>query len=185
MSKLVFIDTIRLSSEGNLIVGNKPGIVSLSDVSKLIGAESQADIQSFGLFERSTPNYATYYPEASAEDLNPKESEFIEPVFRALSAVTILSSYDAVNFAFDPEILNRSKSLLLGQSVMIDHETALGNIIGAVSEVSWQESYKTRGATKPIPAGINSVLKIDGKANPRIARAIMMDPPGIHSTTVS
>ena len=73
--------------------------------------------------------------------------------------------------------------LLLGQTVNCDHETNIGNAIGAVSQVMWQESYKDGSFT--IPAGINGILKIDGKANPRIARGILMEPPSIHSNSVT
>lgn len=73
--------------------------------------------------------------------------------------------------------------MLLGQTVNCDHETNIGNAIGAVSQVMWQESYKDGSFT--IPAGINGILKIDGKANPRIARGILMEPPSIHSNSVT
>lgn len=73
--------------------------------------------------------------------------------------------------------------MLLGQTVNCDHETNIGNAIGAVSQVMWQESYKDGHFT--IPAGINGILKIDGKANPRIARGILMEPPSIHSNSVT
>ena len=73
--------------------------------------------------------------------------------------------------------------ILLGQTVNCDHETNIGNAIGAVSQVMWQESYKDGSFT--IPAGINGILKIDGKANPRIARGILMEPPSIHSNSVT
>jgi len=36
-----------------------------------------------------------------------------------------------------------------------------------------------------VPAGINAIMKIDGKSNPRIARGIMMSPPSIHSNSVT
>ena len=76
-----------------------------------------------------------------------------------------------------------SMKMLLGQTVNCDHETNIGNAIGAVSQVMWQESYKDGSFT--IPAGINGILKIDGKANPRIARGILMEPPSIHSNSVT
>jgi hypothetical protein len=73
--------------------------------------------------------------------------------------------------------------MLLGQTVNCDHETNIGNAIGAVSQVMWQEAYKDGSFT--IPGGINGILKIDGKANPRIARGILMEPPSIHSNSVT
>lgn len=80
-------------------------------------------------------------------------------------------------------VLKASMKLMLGQTVNCDHETSIGNAIGSVSQVMWQEGY-TDGKFK-IPAGINGVLKIDGKSNPRIARGILMEPPSIHSNSVT
>jgi hypothetical protein len=56
--------------------------------------------------------------------------------------------------------------------------------MGAVKDVMWEESYKTPGGIV-IPSGINARMKLDGKSHPRVARAIMMDPPSIHSTSVT
>ena len=75
-------------------------------------------------------------------------------------------------------------SLLKGATVNVDHEMAVGNAIGSVFDVFWQNAYTTAEGKK-IPAGINAVLKIDGKSNPRLARGIMMDPPSIHSNSVT
>jgi hypothetical protein len=72
----------------------------------------------------------------------------------------------------------------VGQTINVDHETALGNAIGVVTEVKWQNSYKTDKGNI-VPAGFNATLKIDGKSNPRIARGIMMSPPSIHSNSVT
>ena len=81
------------------------------------------------------------------------------------------------------DVLKRSMKLMLGQTVNCDHETDIGNAIGAVSKVMWQEAYKDGNIF--VPAGMNGVLKIDGKANPRIARGILMEPPSIHSNSVT
>jgi hypothetical protein len=72
---------------------------------------------------------------------------------------------------------------MVGQTINIDHEMALGNAIGTVKSVEWQNAYTANGVK--IPAGFNAVLKIDGKSNPRIARGIMMDPPSIHANSVT
>ena len=69
--------------------------------------------------------------------------------------------------------------MLVGQTVNCDHSTDVANAIGSVKQTFWQESFKQDGIV--IPAGINGVLKIDAKANPRLARGILMDPPSIHS----
>lgn len=138
-------------------------------------------ISEFGLFG-SDIDYNTYYPDLNPEDLTPQDTEFIQPMFRLLSATIVSKNYNPTDFSKNG-VLKASMPLLLGQTVNCDHETNIGNAIGAVSKVMWQNSYKYGDFT--IPAGINGILKIDGKANPRIARGIMMDPPSIHSNSVT
>lgn len=173
---------IRLSSGHTLITGHKPPLVDLKKFAEEIIGNDSIDIASFGLFEQATPNYATYYPEVSAEDLAPKEDEFIYPVFRMLSE-TIVSKGVPIDFS-KPGVLKASMPMLLGQTINIDHEMAVGNAIGALSNVFWQNASKDAQGKK-IPAGINAIMKIDGKSNPRIARGIMMNPPSIHSNSVT
>lgn len=176
------IGNITLGVGHSLILGNVPRMIDPSKLSKLITEETTAEVESFGLWESSSPNYSTYYPDVTAEDLKPNEDEFIEPVFRLLSEVIV---YKGIPIDFTKKgILKKSMSKLLGQTVNIDHEVMVGNAIGAVSKVFWQDSYKTKTGVV-VPAGINGVLKIDGKSNPRIARGIMMEPPSIHSNSVT
>ena len=103
-------------------------------------------------------------------------------MFRLLSETIVSKNWNPTDFGQNG-VLKASMKLLLGQTVNCDHETNIGNAIGAVSQVMWQESYKDGSFT--IPAGINGILKIDGKANPRIARGILMEPPSIHSNSVT
>jgi hypothetical protein len=177
-------DTIRLSFAHNLIVGNVPAPVELEKFSGILEKESKLDLESFGIFETASPNYSTYYPDVTAEDLNPKDGEFIEPIYRALSEVIVHKQWNPIDFSLN-NVLKNSMSLLKGQSVYIDHETAVGNAVGAIKDVFWQGSYKVNGNGILVPAGINARLKVDGKSNPRIARGILMDPPSIHSTSVT
>lgn len=142
---------------------------------------TQESVQQLGLFGGNI-NYHTYYPELQEEDLKPKDNEFIEPVFRLLSATIVSKNWMPTDFSA-PGVLKSSMKYMLGQTVNCDHETDIGNAIGAVSKVMWQEAYKDGNIF--IPAGMNGVLKIDGKANPRIARGILMDPPSIHSNSVT
>ena len=103
-------------------------------------------------------------------------------MFRLLSKTIVSKNWNPTDFGQNG-VLKASMNMLLGQTVNCDHETNIGNAIGAVSQVMWQESYKDGSFT--IPAGINGILKIDGKANPRIARGILMEPPSIHSNSVT
>nr|UWD60422.1 MAG: hypothetical protein [Bacteriophage sp.] len=127
-------------------------------------------------------DYNTYYPNLDKSELTPKDEEFIEPMFRLLSETIVSKNWNPTDFGQNG-VLKASMKRLLGQTVNCDHETNIGNAIGAVSQVMWQESYKDGSFT--IPAGINGILKIDGKANPRIARGILMEPPSIHSNSVT
>ena len=142
---------------------------------------SKESVEKLGLFG-SDIDYNTYYPNLTKEDLTPNADEFIEPVFRLLSATIVSKNWNPTDFS-QPGVLKASMKMLLGQTVNCDHSTDIGNAIGSVSQVMWQEGYKDGNFM--IPAGINGVLKIDGKANPRIARGILMDPPSIHSNSVT
>lgn len=173
-------ETIILNSAHAMIMSHKPEILKMAQINEKLRDEPQ-EISQFGLFDNSTPNYTTYYPDVNAEDLQPKDSEFVEPVFRMLSNVTVHARFNPIYFPVD--VLKASMHKIVGQTVNIDHEMAVGNAIGTVKSVEWQDSYKSKGVT--IPAGFNAVLKIDGKSNPRIARGIMMDPPSIHANSVT
>lgn len=174
---------INLSSAHSIIIGNKPDKVKVqSVVDKLNGDNDNTLVQSYGLFDTASPNYSTYYPDVKKEDLNPGDDEFINPVFRLLSETIV---YKGIPIDFSRKgVLKKSMPMLLGQTINIDHEIAVGNAIGAISDTFWQNSYKTQSGVV-VPAGINGVLKIDGKSNPRIARGIMMEPPSIHSNSVT
>lgn len=178
-----YTGVIRLSSAHAMVIGHLPTKVKIDQLAQQLNSDNnQTKIESFGLWEVATPNYATFYPDVTPEDFNPKEEEFIEPVFRLLSE-TIVSKGAPIDFGKEG-VLKNSMKKLLGQTINIDHETAIGNAIGSVSEVYWQESYKTKSGVV-VPAGINGKFKIDGKSNPRIARGIMMSPPSIHSNSVT
>ena len=142
---------------------------------------SKESVSQFG-FWGGEIDYNTYYPDLKPEELTPKDEEFIEPMFRLLSATIVSKNWNPTDFSQNG-VLKASMRMLLGQTVNCDHETNIGNAIGAVSQVIWQDEYKDGSFV--IPAGINGILKIDGKANPRIARGILMDPPSIHSNSVT
>lgn len=180
-----FLDTLKLGFDNNLITGNLPDKVNMEQLNEKISKQKSVDsqIESFGLFDKNTSNYNTYYPGVTSEDLMPKDDDFIQPIFRALSEVIVHKDYNPVDFGMN-DALKKSMPLLVGATVNADHEMAIGNAMGAVMENSWQKAYTTENGLL-IPAGINSKLKIDGKSHPRVARAILMDPPAIHSTSVT
>lgn len=183
-----YLDSMIIGSGHSIMSGNIPEVVQEKD--KLVQLTenffswtntSKESVQSLG-FWGGDIDYNTYYPEINPDELTPKDNEFITPMFRLLSETIVSKNYNPTDFSRNG-VLKASMKLLLGQTVNCDHETNIGNAIGAVSKVVWQDSYKDGKFV--IPGGINGILKIDGKANPRIARGILMDPPSIHSNSVT
>lgn len=175
------IELLDLNMGHSIIRGHKPANLPIEGIERVQHEAKKADLNSFGLFDTSTPNYYTYYPEVKPEDLNPQDAEFIYPVFRLLSSIVIYPTRLAIDFT-EGNVLRNSMPLLKGQSLYVDHEMTTGNVMGSIMDVMWQEEYVTDGVK--VPAGINGLLMIDGKSNPRVARAIMMTPPAIHSSSV-
>ena len=178
------LDSITIGSGHSIMAGYIPPSVEkekfIENYYKWTKANPES-ISRFG-FWGGDIDYNTYYPNLNPDELKPKDDEFIEPIFRLLSETIVSKNYNPTDFSQNG-VLKASMKLLLGQTVNCDHETNIGNAIGSVSQVIWQEAYKDGNFI--IPAGINGVLKIDGKANPRIARGILMEPPSIHSNSVT
>lgn len=179
-----FIDSLTIDSGHGILTSHIPAVVGVQQFVENFyqwKKPTPESVAQFGLFGDGL-NYHTYYPDVKVEELQPKADEFIEPMFRLLSATIVSKNWNPTDFGAGG-VLKASMGLLLGQTVNVDHSTEIGNAIGSVSKVAWQEAYKDGNIF--IPAGINGVLKIDGKANPRIARGILMEPPSIHSNSVT
>lgn len=176
----IYQGSVRLGMGHGLIVGHGPRLAKLG----LVEADAaMRAIQSFGLFEVGTPDTATYYKDVTAEDLAPKEGDYVRPVFRALSEVIVRKQYDPIDFGHNKGVLKESQNLLLGQSIYTNHEAAVGNEVGVVSKTFWDQGY---GVDKyNIPAGINFEALVDGKNHPRLARNLLSDPPVVHSNSVT
>ena len=183
MPENIFISSMVLGADHSIMVNNVPTGVKLDAFSEKYfeaAKKTPESLEKFGLFG-SNIDYNTYYPNAEPADFDPAKDEFIEPVFRLLSACIVSKNYMPTEFS--EEVIKASMPLMVGQTVNCDHSTDIGNAIGSVKEVAWQDAYTEGG--KRIPGGMNGVLKIDAKANPRIARGINMDPPSIHSNSVT
>lgn len=179
-----FLDEMTMGAGHSILLSHISNSVNLNSLNETFYKACNKDrksISSYGLFG-SGLDYNTYYPDVTPEEFNPNESDFIEPVFRMLSNCIVSKNYTPTEFS--EEVLKASMNLLVGQTVNCDHETSVGNAIGVVKEVFWQDSYRDESGVI-VPGGINAKLKIDSKANPRIARGINMDPPSIHSNSVT
>lgn len=184
MSNIIEDDIVRLAFGQSLVMNNLNDLALTKRTIKTSGeADKHLDTSSFGLFESATPNFHTYYPDVKLEDLTPKEEDFVNPVFRALSEVIVNKKYDPIDFGMNRALRGSTKKLL-GQAVFPNHEAIVGNEVGSVSDVIWQDSYTADGGIQ-VPGGINATFKIDAKSHPNIARKILMSPPAIHSDSVT
>jgi hypothetical protein len=119
------------------------------------------------------------------DQINPKDTDYIYPLFRALSA-TLLSG---VWIDFSKEgVLKEAVPLYLGQTVYTDHgrrqllwgrDVSVNDWVGAISSAVWDEKGEQ---TAGIP-GINVEMKIDWTMDVKLARGLLMKPPAIHSTS--
>ena len=169
-----FTDVMVISGGHSLMVSHVPEKVasgSLSDNFYKATKKDKESIERFGMWGGSL-NFNSFSPEVTPEMLKPKDEEFIEPMFRMLSSTVVSKNYNPTYFS--AEVLRESMPLLVGQTINLDHDMDVGNAIGAVKSVEWQDSYEVDGII--IPSGINGIFKIDGMSNPRIARGIMIDP---------
>lgn len=181
-------DVMVLGGAHSLMVSNVPDSVDVHTLSEnfyrmssSLSDNPRKSLETFGMWG-GTLNINQFIPGVTPEMMSPKDKDFIEPMFRLLSSTVVAKGYNPTEFP--EEVLKASLPLLVGQSVNLDHNTDVANAIGAVKSVEWQEAYMDDSGVI-IPAGINGILKIDGLSNPRIARGILMDPPSIHSNSVT
>lgn len=179
MPPRILMDTMTLNAGHSLMISHTRGNIDL--ISKnLFEGKKEDNLERFGLFGGNN-NYNTYDSNVTPSDFEASKEEFIEPLFRLLSNCIVAKH--SIPTEFPADVLKESMPLLIGCTINCDHETDIANAIGSVKSVTWQDSYTIGNRT--IPAGINGVFKIDAKANPRIARGINMDPPSIHSNSVT
>src|SRR6266436_2141291 len=115
----------------------------------------------------------------SVQALKPVESDYIYPVFRALSASVIPGYW--LDYSL-PGVLEESASMLQGQTVYKNHDFMdVEQWVGVVNRSFWDPAGEHSGN---VP-GINVEMKIDWRMNPRIARGLLMQPPAIHSASVT
>ncbi len=123
-------------------------------------------------------------PAQSIDQVVPKDSDFIYPLFRALSAALIPGYW--VDFSKEG-VLKKALPLFMGQTVYKNHGESVGlwggrqfdveKWLGSVSQAEWDAKGDKVGG---VP-GVNVEMKIDAVMNPRIARGLLMKPPAIHS----
>jgi hypothetical protein len=112
-------------------------------------------------------------------DILPREEDYISVNFRALSKTIVEGHW--IDWSKD-NVLKDSMPLLLGATVYPNHDFSdINNWLGSVRNVVWDE----QGSQAEGVPGINAEYKIDALMNPRIARGLLMQPPAIHSTSMT
>lgn len=112
-------------------------------------------------------------------DVLPQDGDYIQVDFRALSKTIVTGHW--LDWTRD-NVLKDSVELLPGATVYANHNFFdINGWLGSVANAAWDEKGEASGG---VP-GINVRYKIDALMNPRIARGLMMDPPAIHSTSMT
>jgi hypothetical protein len=143
-------------------------------------------LEQYGLFGGASNNMNTFNPDINVNsDVVPKEEDFIRVPFRLLSSTVVATySWRATDFG-DELVLKKSMKKLIGKPVYIDHDTeSVVNNVGVIESVKWTAAKKGENG-EVIPAGIDGILKIDAKANPKVARGVLSSPPSIGSFSVT
>ena len=143
----------------------------------------KAMLDSFGIFG-TDGNFNTFYAGLDVpNDVVPKPEDFIDVPYRLLSETIVAAgSWRSTSFA-KVGVLKAAMDKLVMKPVFTDHNTDSANWVGYVAAVKWAESFTAPDGTK-IPAGIDGVIRIDAKSNPKVARGAMLGVIGSNSVTV-
>lgn len=114
------------------------------------------------------------YPSGGDSTPTPDLDEFLHARFRALSKIYIADYFLDLR---KNDVLKNSTPLLKDQTVYADHRVSVHNWLGVVEASQWDEQYN--------PPGIDADIKIDIAANPKIVRGLTIQPPAIHSASVT
>lgn len=138
--------------------------------------------ESLAIMEQFGVNADRIDPSSFPDGVYPKPEDFVSVPFRLLSATTVAAgSWRATDFS-DEAVLKESAPLLDKKPLYTEHNTILSNWIGVVNAPQWSSERIATDGSK-IPAGIDGIVSIDAKMNPRIARGVLLG--GIFSNSVT
>ena len=127
-------------------------------------------------------NDPKYYKDLKVADIIPKPEDFVDVPYRLISATTVgAGSWKAADFS-DENVLKASVNKLVNKPIYKDHETDTDNWVGLVKSTKWSPAKIQNGIT--IPAGIDGLLAIDAKTNPKVARGALLGAIQSNSVTV-
>jgi len=140
------------------------------------------ETKSFGSIFGSI-NSSKFYEGVNNQNIIPKEEDFIDVPFRLISSTIVgAGTWKATDFGKNESVLKGSMPLLEGKPLYKDHETDLDNWVGVVKAVKWTGSVTKKGVK--IPSGIDGIVSIDAKTNPKVARGVLLGSIFSNSVTV-
>lgn len=169
--------TVTLGLGHSLIYNNAQEVVPISQLENFEQA-----YQSFGLYGMMTDDSISQLESTTGNSNGDTDENFIYPIFRGLSQTIVRKKWDPIDFT-KKGVLENSLDLLVGQTVYTDHYAYVGNQVGVIIKAFWDKGYTTDGVK--VPPGINIQLKIDAKNNKKLADSLTMDPPALHSNSVT
>ncbi|MEN9917294.1 MAG: hypothetical protein RLY40_1226, partial [Pseudomonadota bacterium] len=163
-----------------LICQNKPLLINNN--SNVISNKGNSALSNFSYYDGDDPN--KFYTEIkSVKDIMPKDEEFLRIGFRLLSATIVgANSWKTTDFT-NEDILKAAKDKLVGKSIFKEHDQDVANWVGIIESVKWSDAKTQDGVS--VPAGIDGILKIDCKTNPKLARGLLIGAIYSNSVTVS
>lgn len=130
----------------------------------------------------SSADTSKYFDGVTGKNIVPKPEDFIRVPFRLISAAIVgAGTWKATDFS-DAVMLKGSMDKLNQKPIFFDHAQDIMNWVGIVTEPSWSEERIQDGMR--IPAGIDGVLAIDAKTNPKLARGVLIGAVMSNSVTV-
>jgi len=120
--------------------------------------------------------------DSTIESILPKPEDFVGVPFRQLSSTIVApNTWRATDFS-KGNILRNSTQRLNNKPVYINHDTyTVNSWVGLVTEPKWSKASEQNGVK--VPSGIDAMILIDAKSNPKILRGVMSG--GIFSMSVT
>lgn len=98
--------------------------------------------------------------------LSPKPEDYVMIPMRALSADAVQGN--TINFAhLDGQPLMDAVGMFNGLIILKDHDQTVDNWVGQTQDAYWDTSIPN------VPPGVNFMLKVDTKADPKLARGLL------------
>lgn len=117
-------------------------------------------------------------PEELASFLKPQESDYVMIPVRALSATQVQG--DTINFGHNQgKALQDAVAMFDGLTILKDHNLSVENWLGQTERAYWDT------LTPDTPPGVNLMMKVDTKADPKTARGLLTGALNSVSVTIA